>query len=219
MTGRTGKRIETHSLSTRRNIEVISEIMRVEKPAKTLEIGLALGASALTITSAHRNLGPAGIRMHYAIDPFQDTVWDGCGELNVDLAGLSEYMKTLNKFSASALPQMIDEGLSFDFIYIDGSHLFEDVFVDIYFSARVMTKGGLMLLDDCSDAHVRKAIGFVQKNMAHTLQEIDLSPFQHRSRLDKIKHKIAKKLGRTQLRAFRSIGDPVRPWNAPLKPF
>ena len=42
----------------------------------------------------------------------------------------------------------LDKGERFDMIYIDGSHEFDEVFVDAYYSYRLLSPGGIMLLDD-----------------------------------------------------------------------
>ena len=99
-----------------------------------------------------------------ALDPFASTVWDDVGVLAVEAAGLSSYLDLRTEFSSQALPRMIDNGDRFDFIYVDGSHLFEDVFVDAYFGLRLLSENGIIAFDDSTDPHVAKVLRFIRRN-------------------------------------------------------
>jgi hypothetical protein len=48
----------------------------------------------------------------------------------VERAGLMGYMDFRQAYSALELPKLIEQGTQFGLVYVDGSHLFEDVFVD-----------------------------------------------------------------------------------------
>jgi predicted O-methyltransferase YrrM len=50
--------------------------------------------------------------------------------------------------SEDALPWLKVNGLSFDFIYIDGSHSARDVYFDAALSWSILKKGGVMAFDD-----------------------------------------------------------------------
>ncbi len=220
MIGKTGKKIETQSLSTSSNLQVLSAILKKEQPVRTLEVGLALGASALTILDAHQTKGLGKKQVHYAIDPFQSTVWDNCGELNIAAAGKEDFFRCIQELSAIALPKLVEDGLEFGLIYVDGSHLFEDVFIDMFFSTKLLAPNGIILFDDSSDPHVRKVISFVRKNMAFALKEIDLREFiNFFGTSDLLRYRIARVLNRTQLTAFRLVGNSVRPWNSTFVDF
>ena len=79
---------------------------------------------------------------HVAIDPFQPTVWDGVGIQSLERAGLSDLVEVMQEPSCRVLPRLLSSGRQFGIMYVDGSHLFEDVFVDAYFGARLLTDGG-----------------------------------------------------------------------------
>jgi hypothetical protein len=74
--GRSGK-VFTNlgSNSTLNNLKFIQRIMQERLPQRTLEIGLALGASTLVFCAEHQKLGRDGAKQHTAIDPFQARVW------------------------------------------------------------------------------------------------------------------------------------------------
>ena len=164
--GRTGRRFESApGVSTIQNLRYIRDLMRQYAPSNTLEIGMALGASCVTFASMHVELGhlPDGdLANHVAIDPFQGTVWDDAGRLILANTGLDQFVEVVELPSCIALPRLLSEGRKFGIIYIDGSHLFEDVFLDAYFGMRLLNDGGYLLFDDCADRHVKKVLSFLQ---------------------------------------------------------
>jgi hypothetical protein len=219
MRGRTGRMFDgLAGLSSLNNLIVLRNLCLELKPKKTLEIGLSFGGSCLVFTSSHRDLGHTPDRPHVALDPFQATVWDDAGLAITEQAGLSPYLDFRATLSSLELPALIRENFKFGLIYIDGSHLFEDVFVDFYFVSRLLEDNGIVLFDDCSDQRVRKVINFVQTNCLNSFERLDLTAYradQGRS----IRYIVGKLLGRHQLRAFKRIGPPERAWNSRLSRF
>lgn len=61
-------------------------------------------------------------------------------------------MEVLKEKSEDALPRLIADGRKFDWIYIDGSHLFENVITDAILSHLLLRVGGLMIFDDYDGA-------------------------------------------------------------------
>lgn len=168
----------------------------------------------------HRANGFPPSGQHVAIDPFQESVWDDCGVLAIDAAGLSSFCTIMREYSWRALPQLSDSGAEFGVLYIDGSHLFEDVFIDFFYCARLVGLGGIILFDDAFDRHVAKVICFVRRNMRHAFREIGLEEYRDMTTTaDRLKYRVAHALGRIQLVAFERIGDPARSWNSPLTAF
>lgn len=206
------------TLSTLNNLVVLRNLFTALQPKRTLEVGLALGGSTLLFTGCHREGKAPAASQHTAIDPYQLNTYDDAGLLAVESAGMSGYLDFRRTFSHLALPQLVEEGAKFDLIYIDGSHLFEDVFVDMFFSHRLLSDGGVIAFDDCSDPHVKKVMKFILRNAETTLEPVDLSPF----RPDKgatLRYRIAKALFKVQMQAFRKIGRSDRDWNSPFKEF
>lgn len=206
------------ALSTLNNLYVLRHLMMEFKPKRTLEIGLCFGGSGLVFTSTHQELGNMPSSQHTALDPFQTIAWDDSGVAAIEHAGLADYFDFRSAFSAHELPQLISEGSRFDLIYVDGSHLFEDVFLDAYFSLRLLTPSGIVAFDDACDPHVAKVLKFLRRNFSDFIEEIDLS--SHRlDRGQSFRYRIAKMLGRTQMRAFRVTGHPERKWDASFVDF
>jgi cephalosporin hydroxylase len=212
--GRSGKLFEgLGALSTRNNLMTLRALHLALKPMRTLEIGLCFGGSCLVFTASYRDIGAIPAKQHVAIDPFQRKVWDDSGLLSVERAGLADYLDFRPAFSSVELARMVERGDQFDIVYIDGSHLFEDVFVDFYFVSRLLAESGLAVFDDSNDPHVRKVLRFIRSNLSSSFAEVDLAPYrcdQGRS----VRFRVARIFGRNQMTVFRRVGAASREWNA-----
>ena len=142
--GRSGNSRKISGMSTPNNLAVLRNLFLDIKPKTTLEIGFAFGASGLVLAGGFRESGEAGRSQHCAIDPFQGNFWDEAGVVAFEDERLSDYLDFRCMYSCYALPELIKEGKTFDLIYIDGSHIFEDVFVDFYFGIRLFANGGVI---------------------------------------------------------------------------
>lgn len=217
--GRTGKVFEgLGALSTLNNLRMLRQLMLASESSCTLEIGLCYGGSALMFACSHRDLGHAPKGQHVALDPYQQTVWDDSGLLTIEKAGLSEYLDFRCSSSALELPRMLERGEKFDLIYVDGSHLFEDVFVDAYFAIRLLSMGGIIAFDDSTYPHVAKVLKFLRASLADKLSEVDLTVYR-KGRKERLKHRLAHRLRRAQLTAFQRVGDVERSWDAQFRSF
>lgn len=217
--GRTGKIFQSLvAASTRNNLKALRFFMLEFKPEKTLEIGLAFGASALTIAASHKDLKRLPSKQHVALDPFQGTTWDYTGCLALEKAELLQYVEILEDYSHFALPKLLNSAHKYDLIYIDGSHLFEDVFIDFFYCNKLLSKGGLLLFDDSSDPHVKKVLNFIDINFSFNYEKLNLS-FLY-SKFHRLKYKAAVLSGRNQLTAYRKLGTAnERPWNTTYQNF
>ena len=56
------------------------------------------------------------------------------------------------------------EGFLADAAFVDGSHLFHNVFVDLYFLRDLVRPGGLVVLDDCQWPSVATAVRYFELN-------------------------------------------------------
>jgi cephalosporin hydroxylase len=212
--GKNGKRFENlGALSSRNNLETIRRLMLHFAPSRTLEIGFAFGGSALVFCASHKELGHRPEHQHSVVDPYQTTVRDSCGLMALERASLSKFADFYGQASAIALPTMLEAGARFGFVYIDGSHIFEDVFVDTYYATRMVKMGGIVVFDDSTNRHVAKVLRFTRGNMRPGLEEVDLTWF--REPQPSLRYRLARRLGKVQLTAFRRSGDVERAWDAP----
>ena len=145
-------------------------------------------------------------------------MWDDCGLLSIERAGLSGYLDFRSARSAVALPGLLSQGETLDLVYVDGSHLFEDVFVDAYFVTRMLSQNGVVAFDDSPDPHVQKVLRFLRSNCGDGLEELDLSPYRGDGGTS-LRYRLARLLGKVQLTAFRRVGRVERAWNAAFHSF
>jgi len=201
--GQSGQIVALGALSTKRNLAVLREFHLTTGATRTLEVGLFCGGSCLVFTQTHHDLGHPPSGQHVAIDRWQNGRIDGAGLAAVRQAGLTPYLDFREELSSDALPRLIREERRFEIIYVDGSHMFGDAFVDVYYCGRLLETGGVMFLDDCATPDLQKTVRYMQRNLGHCLREIDLLPFQ-RGR-NALLYKAARATGRLQLRAFEKI--------------
>lgn len=141
-----------------------------EGARQTIEVGLAYAVSALHICEGLLQTGPDGAR-HTAIDPFQRSGFADCGLQALREAGLAALVEHRAEPSHLALPALLREGRQFDLAFVDGNHRFDAVFVDIYYLARLVRRGGLVILDDYGMPAVRRAASFFITNLGWTIEE------------------------------------------------
>jgi cephalosporin hydroxylase len=206
--GRSGRPFSAlNGLSTVNNLHAIRRLLLNAKPGKTLEIGLGCGGSALAFAASHRDLGQPPQRQHIAIDAFQTRIYDDVGRLQLEEAGLSGYVDIRESLSCYELPKIADSGGSFDLVYIDGSHQFEDVFCDFYFVWILTAIGGYILFDDSAYKEVAKVIKHIQKNLSSFFEQIPVHRLSKKRLSAKLKYAVAEKFHKTQLTVFRKIKD------------
>ena len=211
-----GLPIPATGLSSENNLITIRNIVLESSPKQTMEIGLAYGGSALTILSTMAEIHPETDAFnHTAIDPGQSE-FGMAGIEMVRRSGLGNHFRCVHESSATALPELLKAGDSFGFIYIDGYHIFEHVFTDMFYSLMLLEPGGTVLFDDCADPHVSKVIKFIRSNLSEQLRPLDLSPFQPSKSAFK---RIANRFGYSQAKAFTKTGDLPRPWNVKFSRF
>jgi predicted O-methyltransferase YrrM len=203
--------------STVNNLYALRAIFDELRPRRSLEIGLACGASALLLASLHRERDPVGSGQHTAIDPFQDDL-DNAGAHQIELESLESYFRLYRERSDVVLPRLLADGERFQLIYVDGSHHFEDVFVDILYGLRLLDEGGVIVLDDSTWPDVRKAIRFFDRNFRDIVTRLDIGAYRPKETVG-IAFRVAQLLGRSQLTAFRRVAEPVRHFSANFSNF
>jgi predicted O-methyltransferase YrrM len=146
--------------------EALRELARAEAAQRTIEVGLALGLSAVFLGQAVLERGGR----HVAIDPFQQESWNGAGLRTLRDAGLGEVVEVIEEESQLALPRLVSEGREFDLGFVDGDHRFEGVFLDLYYMTRLVRPGGVIVVDDMWMPAVRMAVAYVERNLGATLE-------------------------------------------------
>ena len=142
-----------------------------EKPLQTIEIGLAYGISALFICEGLLTNSNQDAR-HIVLDPYQATSFKNCGLQVLEEAGVAHLVEHYAEESQVALPRFVSEGRHFDFAFVDGSHLFDRVFLDLIYLGRLLRPEGVIFADDHQAPAVARAVSFCLTNLGWKLEEI-----------------------------------------------
>ena len=129
-----------------------------------IEVGLAYGSSALAIGEALCSTGPTDVS-HIVIDPFQATAYGNVGWEVLNAAGLSAQTTLIGEASSIVLARLAGAGFMADAAFVDGSHRFHEVFVDLYFLRKLVRPGGLIILDDVAWPSVAAALRYFDLNL------------------------------------------------------
>ena len=100
--------------------------------------------------------------------------------------------------SQIALPRLWAEGFVADAAFVDGSHTFHNVFLDLFYLRELVRPGGLLILDDCEHLSVGTAVRYFELNTGWRPEPI-AAP--------------------TRLRAFHLPDPPLEPRFEDFKPF
>ena len=176
--------------------DALRDLLVAENAQVVIEIGLAYGSSALAIGEALISQGQQGTK-HVIIDAYQHQFHNAGWEV-IASAGLGDLCALLAERSQLALPRLVTEGVVADAAFVDGSHIFHSVFVDLYFLRELVRPGGLIVLDDCQWLSVATAVRYFEVNTGWRSQVISQP---------------------TRLRAFRVPDPRVEPSFETFEPF
>jgi predicted O-methyltransferase YrrM len=170
------------------------DLCRSVKPKSTLEIGMAYGFSTLYILAAiDRNQGGA----HTSVDPFQHAGWHGIGLANVashvPADKLQSVFRLIEERSDRATVDLVRANASFDLIFIDGNHRFDDVLVDFYLCAPLCALGGRIIFDDMWLPSIQSVVAFIRANRTDFKELPSSVP---------------------NATLFQRVGDDTREWNS-----
>lgn len=149
-----------------------------EKAVYTIEVGLAYGISALFICEGLLTNGNQNIR-HVALDPYQATSFKNLGLQFLEEAGVAHLIEYHAEESQIALPRFVSENQQFDLAFVDGSHLFDRVFLDLIYLGRLVRPEGVIFVDDYQAPAVARAVSFCLTNLGWKLEETSPSDEHH----------------------------------------
>ena len=147
--------------------QTLYQIVQETKASKTLETGFAYGLSTMFMCQA---LVDNGGGSHTAIDPAETTEWKSIGLINVRKAGFQDMVRFYEACSHEILPKLLAEGEEFDFVFIDGFHVFDAVLLDFYYADKLIRPGAHIMLHDIWMPSVRKAVAFVLRNRRYRME-------------------------------------------------
>jgi predicted O-methyltransferase YrrM len=150
-----------------RDCDLLRDLLISEGVQTVVEVGLAYGSSALAVGEALLTVGSPQPR-HIVIDPFQQQAFCNVGWDLLCSAGLDSITRLIAAPSSIALAHLVTEGVVADAAFVDGSHRFHEVFVDLYFLRKIVRPGGVIVLDDDWTPSVRTAVRYYQRNLGWT---------------------------------------------------
>lgn len=132
------RRRDVHSLPEA-GCDIVRDALVSDGARRVVEIGLGYGCSAAAIEEA---IGRYPDGLHIVIDPHQAQFQDEGLEVLDDRAHFYRLP------SQWVLPRLVEQGMQVDAAFVDGSHKFHDVFLDLYYLMQIVKPGGLVIVDD-----------------------------------------------------------------------
>jgi len=148
--------MDTETAILKEEGEYIYNFLKENNIKRTLEIGFAYGCSSAYIISATQS-------KHYVIDPYQPW-YQNLGKKNIEKLALGQFLDLKEEVSQFALPKMIKEGVKIDFAFIDGGHLFDEIFVDFYFIDLMLEENGYVLFHDIWMPSTKAVLSWIANN-------------------------------------------------------
>jgi predicted O-methyltransferase YrrM len=142
--------------------EFLYNFLKKDVLGRTLEVGFAYGCSAAYIIAATQT-------KHIVIDPYQHA-FGNLGLKNIEKLGFSKYLVHRNEKSYAALCQLLGEGTSLDFVFIDGDHRFDTSLVDFYLIDLMLDIKGYVIFDDAWMRPIQLVGSFIDANRKDYLQ-------------------------------------------------
>lgn len=143
---------------------------------RCLEIGLATGSTAVYMLSTGAEV--------VSIDRAQASWYGNAGLKAIERAGLQAKHRLVEGDSVQVLAQMYAAGERFDFAFLDGWKTFDHMAAEIYFVARLVRLGGMIVFDDAQMPSVRKVVRLATGHYA--MESVDILPAE--SRKERIAH-------------------------------
>lgn len=150
-----------------RDCDLLRDLLIAERVETVVEVGLAYGSTALAVGEALVTLDPPNPR-HVIVDPFQQHEYADVGWDLLRTAGLDSIAGLIRTWSSVALPHLVSQGLVADAAFVDGSHRFHEVFVDLYYLRKIVRPGGLIVVDDDWTPSVRTAVRYYEQHLGWT---------------------------------------------------
>jgi predicted O-methyltransferase YrrM len=139
---------------------LLYHLVLAKRPERLLEIGTYQAGTSQVLATALNRVGSGTL---YTIDPFGRDI---CPPI---IRGWPQALQQQVRFypfdSGIFFDKVIHDGITFDMIFIDGNHEVEYAAFDLACSARVIERGGLVVLDNVSQPGPRHAtLQFMRAN-------------------------------------------------------
>lgn len=147
---------------------LIYDIVKNNKFNRCLEIGMTNGISSMYICEALKN-NDLNNSVLFSIDPLQITKWKNSGNDNLVKSNLQTYSVFIDNPAYEVLPNVLaliqnGEISYFDFIFIDGMYIDENILEEFFYCDLVLRNGGVIVIDYCNGKIGRKLQNYIVKN-------------------------------------------------------
>ncbi len=145
--GDSGKEFRISATSVSRGEALaLYDLVKQSAGPDAMEIGLAIGGSAVAIAEALDHKGGDGLLV--TLDPFQPTVFQNVGLKELERLDLSHRVKFLPAHAEYFLCESSKAGRRFDFIFIDACHPIGNKMTSTFFADRCLSPGGILAFHD-----------------------------------------------------------------------
>jgi len=149
-----GKDIELSDGIPIEEVEMIYDVMSEYKPKSSLEIGLCHGISSMAICD---NLKESN-GVNHIIDPGLKV--NRYGISNLEIAGLKDNFIHYDDVSEVVLPQLLQNDLKVDFVFMDGWLTLDHLMLDFFYIDKILNIGGIVMFDNCEMSSVKEAFNY-----------------------------------------------------------
>ena len=132
----------------------------------------------------------------------------------IERAGFRALHRHIHTPSELALPLLVRDGFRADFVYVDGHHGFDHVFIDMFYSDMLMPVGGAIAFNDAGWRSVHKVIRFLLKYRKYRELNVGLPCVYHSRNI--LFRAIKRAIGRSRYDRYFQKTDP---WSAPYTSF
>jgi predicted O-methyltransferase YrrM len=122
------------------------QVIKIKKPINTLEIGLAMGSSAVCFLDTKKKYTDSC--MHYAIDPNQFKDYEGAGVKIINDHNLFINFKLLEGKTHDVFHYFFENNIVLDMAFIDGWHTFDYTLIDFFLIDQILKPGGVIAFHD-----------------------------------------------------------------------
>jgi predicted O-methyltransferase YrrM len=207
-----------HSYMTEERGALIDRVFRILKPDISLETGFAYGVSTLFVCDALAANDKAAT--HIVIDPWEHSYWRGIGLNNIARAGYEQFIDFREERYELALPSLLAHGTQVQAAIIHRNHTFDNAVVDFFYVNKMLTVGGMVIIDDTDYPSISLLVEHVLTYPAY--QVFATTPRPHLKAPARVRKALAQwtlspKLRRTwdypACMAFRKVAEDDRDWD------
>ena len=125
-----------------------------DEPIKVLEIGTYTGTSLINIVKLIPNSIGYGVDLWSSYNEndllinMDNLLIESSSHKNIKMERMGGKVFGIKGDSSKVLMEMVVKNDMYDFIYVDGSHLMLDCYLDLILSWKILNKGGIMAIDD-----------------------------------------------------------------------